>query len=959
MSCYCELTYLFANCNGVIMLQNINKNTPYIVCTFLLLVVGVTIARAQQLGGNPPSVKWQQINTPAAKIIFSKGLDSAGMRIANIISHMNSLTQPTIGYKQKQVSILLQHQTVVSNAYVGLAPFRSEFYLTPDQNSFELGTLPWADQLAIHEFRHVQQYNNFNVGLSKAMHFLFGEAGQALGNDLAIPNWFFEGDAVYNETLVSRQGRGRLPYFFNGYRSIWAAGKNYSWMKLRNGSLVDYIPDHYPLGYMMVAYGREKYGDTFWKNVTQDAAAYKSLFYPFQSAIKKYSGVNYTTFRNAAFNHFKDQFKDDGITKPAKKNQHFIADEENPSYINDSTIIYLKTTYHQRPKFVIKTGNKERTVAVRSLSLDNYFSHRNNKVVYASYKPDPRWSYRMYNDLMVLDIKTGEEKRITHKSRYFSPAFSTDGQKIVAVHIDGTGKSQLHVLNAQNGKLIKALPNPRRYVHTYPQFYDSETILSTARDSVGFVNMLLTNIQTGDIRFLGGSGTPVGFTKVKTGGVFFTKTYELKDKLFLLSDYQIFEIQDPSRNNQISFYQPAANDNRVAWVTPTAFGYKINQADRKKTRLIERIDNGVYDAFNMGITSLTKDSAASILESMPSDTLPVRKYSKAYNLFNFHSLIPTFSDPNYTIALQGENVINTFQSQLLFNYNRNEGFKEIGFDAVYAGLYPFISAGFDYTVDRRARYQNINVYWNETDFHGGLQVPLNLSSGKNITSLTLGSSLHYSKTAFHAIYQSILNSSYTYVNSTIAFTNHIQQARQNIYPRFGQSFTLNYRRAINGLHANQLLTAGTFYLPGMFKNHSLIVNLAHQQSGQDNVVSFSNNFPFSRGYTSENLYNLEKFGLNYHFPIAYPDAGIANTLYFLRIRANLFYDYTEGSYFYTNKVTIKSDFRSAGAELYFDTKWFNQHPLTFGVRYSRLLNSDIFGGLGPNVFEVVLPVSFF
>ena len=60
-------------------------------------------------------------------------------------------------------------------------------------------------------------------------------------------------------------------------------------MKLRNNSMKDYVPDHYPLGYLMVNYGREKYGLDFWSKVTHDASAFKGLFYPFQKAIKKYS----------------------------------------------------------------------------------------------------------------------------------------------------------------------------------------------------------------------------------------------------------------------------------------------------------------------------------------------------------------------------------------------------------------------------------------------------------------------------------------------------------------------------------------------------------------------------------------------------------------------------------------------------------------------------------------------
>src|SRR6201996_6240555 len=300
-----------------------------------LLLATATLTKAQQFGGNPPSIKWQQVNTPAAKVIFPQGLDSLGLRVANIVEQMNKDIQPTIGNKQKQVSILLQNQTTVSNAYVGLAPFRSEFYLTPEQNSFDIGSLPWDEQLAIHEFRHVQQYNNFNVGVSHVLKIIFGEGGQAAGNELSVPNWFFEGDAVFNETHVSDQGRGRLPYFLMGFRALWQDNRDYSYMEIRNGSLRDYTPDWYPLGYMMVSYGREKYGDDFWKNVTHDAAAYKGGFYPFERAVKKYSGISLYDFRSNALEYFEFQFYDDRIADVQFKiPRHFDADKEYPAYMN-------------------------------------------------------------------------------------------------------------------------------------------------------------------------------------------------------------------------------------------------------------------------------------------------------------------------------------------------------------------------------------------------------------------------------------------------------------------------------------------------------------------------------------------------------------------------------------------------------------------------------------------------
>ena len=107
----------------------------------LLLFAGV--AHAQEFGGNPPSIKWDQVNTPAAKVIFPVGLDTEGLRVANIVTQMNGAIQPTIGFKQRQVSILMQNQTTITNAYVQLAPFRSEFFFNAWAEQF------WHRQFAL------------------------------------------------------------------------------------------------------------------------------------------------------------------------------------------------------------------------------------------------------------------------------------------------------------------------------------------------------------------------------------------------------------------------------------------------------------------------------------------------------------------------------------------------------------------------------------------------------------------------------------------------------------------------------------------------------------------------------------------------------------------------------------------------------------------------------------------
>lgn len=931
----------------------------------LLLSLAALKVKAQQFGGNPPSIKWKQINTPAARVIFPAGLDTTALGIAQIIQRINPAVKPTIGYKQQQVSIVLQNQTTTANGYVGLAPFRSEFYLMPMQNSFELGSLQWPVQLAIHEFRHVQQYNNYNVGLSHALKILFGEGGQALGNDLSVPDWFFEGDAVYNETLVSKQGRGRLPFFFNGYRALWANNRRYSWMKLRNGSYRDFVPDHYPLGYMMVAYGRERYGDTFWKGVTHDAASFKSLFYPLQSAMQKRTGESYVNFRNGALDYFKQQFKGDESDNDVKANQHFIADRQYPAYVNDSTLIYLKSDYSHIPQFIVKTGNIERAIAVQDINTDDYFNYHDGKIVYAAYRPDVRWGYRNYNELVVLDINTGKQRRISITTKYFSPAFSDDSKMIVAVHVDPSGKSELHVLNAADGRLITILPNKANLFYTYPKFYGNDRLIAAVRNNEGKMSLAQIDLKSGAATYLlPFTYQPIAFPTIQNDTVYFSKTSGTEDKLYALSlkTNELFSVGGLPEKGAVGKYQPALTANKLAWVNFTAFGYKVDEIDRDEAQLILVNNSRASDLSDLGVDKLEKDSSANIIATVNKEPLPITKYSKWHGLFNFHSLIPNLNDPNYSLAIVGENVLNTFQSQLSFNYNRNEGYKRLGYSAIYGALFPYISAGADYTFDRKSFFKGNNVYYNETDLHAGLQVPLNFTAANHSTGLRFGTDVYYSRNSFQQAFQNqFADRQYTYLNNYISFSNQIQQARQNINPRFAQSISLNYKTAISSITANQFLVSGAFYFPGLAVNHSLVVSAAHQQKGESNAISFSNDFPFSKGYESVSLTNMNKVGVSYHFPVFYPDAGLANLAYLLRLRGYLYYDHTyaTSNQFTLNGAPFRAKFRSAGAAVFFDTKWFNQQSISFGIRYSRLLDTDYFGGNGKNRVELVLPVSIF
>lgn len=913
--------------------------------------------KAQQFGGNNSSIHWKQIKSKPARVIFPDGADSIAKRILDIIDHLDSTTLKSIGIKKRKINVVLHDQTTISNAYVGLGPFRSEFYLTPVQNSFEQGSTPWPDQLASHEYRHVQQYSNFNVGLSKILGILFGQEGQALANDGAIPNWFFEGDAVYNETTLSSQGRGRLPYFFKDYKALWQAKKTYSWMKLRNGSYKEFIPDHYALGYLLVAYGYQKYGDTFWMNVTQNAAAYKGLFYPFQRAIEKYSGIKFYQFRENAINYFKNELDSQNNENIKIQHQTFKS-EEYPFKTNDSTVIFVSSSYKKIPAFVISVNGKERKIRNKDISLDNYFSYKKGFIVYAAYQPDNRWGFKDFSDLKLLNVSTGDERSLTKHTKYFSPDLNDSCTLIIAVNVTQGSKNNLELLNVKDGNSIKKLPNVHQFFYTYPKFVNDSVVIAAVRNNEGKMAFSLFNIKTNNEELL----TPftfnvIGFPCIHLDTLYFSSSYKRNDKLmaFNLRERKLFELIPKQSINSNGYYQPSADDHNLIWTTFTYKGFKIKESVKNNINWLPvsaaDYSNGTSD---FGATAVNNKK---YLFNIPHHEYTVEPYKKTSHILNFHSIEPDINDPVYSIHILSENILNTLQSQVSLSYDRNEGYKKGGVSFNYAGLYPYLSAGMSYTVDRSALLRNKIIYWNETETFGGLNLPLNLSHGRSLTFMNIGTQYTYNHSAFQGGIKP-QNISYSYLNNFFSISNQVQQARQNIYPRFAQSLTIKYLNTLTQYEGRQFTANANLYLPGILTNHSIILNSAVLLKDTLRQISFSSGFPFSRGYSAFNFHQMFKYGINYHLPLIYPDAGIANIVYFLRIRSNLFYDHTQVMDYRNNHTAYHLSFRSLGAELFFDTKWWNQSPITFGIRYSHLLDQDLIYSRGERV-EFILPLNIF
>ena len=936
---------------------------------FIFFLFSFLFVSAQQFGGNPPSLKWKQLNSDTARIIYPAGLDSQAQRVSTVV-HYLAANDHSLGNRLKKINIVLQNQTTIANGYVALGPYRSEFFMTPSMNNFDLGSLDWPTQLALHEYRHVQQFNNFKTGLSKFMSYLMGEDGLALAINAAVPDWFYEGDAVYNETVYSEQGRGRIPFFTNQYPAIWQAGKNYSWMKLRNNSLKDYVPGHYPLGYLLVNYGYEKYGSGFWEKVTQRAAAYKSLFYPFQYGIKKETGLKYHVFRKEALDFYKKDSSELLMSNGAsqvKRNQGSGAGEQKitsptlkyvtnyffPYSMENESLLYLKSSYRKRPAFVIKDNAGEHVLRIKDISLDEQFSYRNGKIIYAAYKPDVRWGWRNYSELRLLDAVTGKQKKLTHRSRYFSPDISGDGKKVATVHYDVYGKSELHILDATSGEIIQRIHSGDISLFSDPKFIDGNSVVTCARFADGNMTLMLANIASGSLKRL----TPpaynvIGYPSIYKGKIYFTASYAGNDDVFVLqlSDNKIFRVTQSATGN----YFVNASESKLIYSNFTAEGYQLKSFDLINTGLQEVDSNGWRRPAN----KFPIAHAGSFKAINPADiagrNFTPGKYKKGTKPINFHSWWPYYEDPEFTFSVYGENVLNTLQTELYYLYNQNDKTNAFGLSTVYGAWFPYLSGGVEYTINRTDTFNRLTREWNQLDTRIGLNIPLNFSGDRFFRFLNFGSSYVFrieNNTGPNK--NSFAENNFSYLSHFLTYSQFVETARQHIYPRFGFTASMQLQDAISYYNSYQFITSGNIFLPGFLSTHSIVLNGSFQQRDTLRAL-FSNRFAYSRGYNEFYFSRMWKLAGNYHFPVWLPDWGFANLLYFQRIRANVFYDFTK---VYSRNKKVTADQRSTGVEIYADTRWWNSYPLTFGFRIGRLLDIDFLTGQKRTFFEFILPVS--
>ena len=938
----------------------------FLKSSFLFLFIATYSGFSQTFGGHYSKIKWQEINTENVRVIFPKGNDLQAARIADVINYLQKNGKTSAGPKSKKIDLVLQTEQVISNGFVTTSPFRSEFYTTAPQDFASLGSTDWLDLLAVHEYRHVLQYSNSDIGYTKFMHYIRGQAGWGSVIHYRTPTWFLEGDAVLAETIFSENGRGRNPEFFKEQRAVILNNTDYSYMKASNGSFKDIVPNAYPLGFSMVNYVRNHYGERVGSRILAETAASPFSYAVFSRFTKKYTGHTTKELYEETYDDLQRKWNAELKNKQLTKSEIIsplpktVTQYSFPIYTEDGSVFSLKKSFTETPSLVqIKNGQEEEITKI-GISAQEFLSYKNNVFVWTETSMDPRWANKNYSNIISYNLISKEKRQLTEKEKLFSPEISFDGNKIVAVENNSKIESSIAILNSKNGNVLKKINPIENAYYSYPKWSENDAsviYLAKVHSKIAFFKFDIaseTNTQITDW-----TAHTIGHFQVQKNRLYYSASYDGILNIYALN------IDQPKIIEQISSVKIAAstptissNGEKMVYSEFTLNGYELREQNISDgnpilTNIPKPVDQKRYEI------KTTKVENA-FLDSLPKTEYTSTNYSGFFKGIKLHSwgidiLNSTVEDQVYTLKFK--NILNDFSASLNLIHNANENTFEKNAAISYAKHFVVLNAQAS-TSERNSLYANFD----ETKLGVGFSIPLQSINGNYLRSFEVSSNFFQHITDNYYTYsgESSYFSNFKSYDAQLVLSNFRRTALQNIAPKFGQYLEINFQKSLS-FHepAKNLNAVAAMYLPGAIPNHSLSFIGYWSKQDIENNYQFTNRFNYARGYSATP--DKEGFTLasNYELPIAYPDWGFLNFTYFKRVRANVFYDqtFTETFHHVNGDFTLEYENltrKSYGIELMFDNTFFNKYGVSFGLRTSFLTNELPKLNSDPTVTEFII-----
>ena len=895
---------------------------------FLSLLVFLTFAHAQiDTMQDRPDLKWQKIEDKNFQVIFPSTSESEANYILNLLNYYRDPVNGSYDANLRNWPLVLRTERAKPNGFVALMPRRSEWFshaaITPIISSLE-----WNQSLAIHEYRHMVQYDFLKRDNLQYGYYLFGEFGQAALMALTAPQWYFEGDAVWAETVLSDAGRGRNPRFSTRLKAMVLNNNIPSYDEFLGGVYTTKIPNHYVFGYYLITRAYNIYGEGVWREVISNAAKSPVNPFTFYNAFEHVTGKSFKDFFNETASELKNEWKGQ------VSNTNTIYTEYDQPINSSEGLYYLKKDLDSF--WTLYKDDKE----ITALDVEPRFSKidiKRKKLVYTQFLPHFRYGYKDYADLFLLDLKSKSTKQITKGRRLFHPSVHPTKDQILAVEFEQDFKVSLFDFDGKRLQEIK----PFNYTVAEAVWHNDHAV-AIAFDKEGMKYI-------GKLDLITYKFTPM--QKALRNNVYNLRVAD--DKVYFEADddgiINVFSMNlsdgklSRCTNETIAAFAPFVQDTSLSYVEEIGNGQSIKSVKLDCSEVEDLHSNYLGNSPSTDYHN-TEKVAVDDFYKLHTKKHVTKEYNEIHGAFKPHSW-NFFGGRGLQLGVSAQNYLNTLSSNAAIGEGVNENGLFANLSLNYKKFYPIVSFNLDY----QERANDVDQ-WSESFIGAGITLPYQYRHGlfNSLSSLTVnGGKLEVSERKTARSYE--LDDEGLLLSSVLFQASFLKDRRfRELIPSFGANLQAQYIDA----SAEQTDTFSSYlgyakldiFTPGVLANHGMKLSLSSEYRTADpfsyriaSPAESINNYAFSRGYEFEYVSDWQKASLNYMTPISYPNHAFGKWLYINRVYTNLYYDHT--------KTSIPQSLNSFGAEMFFETLTLRLIPLTYGLRYINTLEKN------ENLFE--------
>lgn len=912
------------------------------ICGGYLLSLGTSMAQTLNTKQYPPDIAWRQLLTPHYQIIFPQEITAEAQNLARQLESLHNPLRYSLPVASPRWPILLNNRSCLGNGYVTLAPRKSVWYTTPAANNLS-GSVTWLKLLAVHEGRHMVQFDALNQGFTRMGYYFLGEYGTLLFSALAAPVWFWEGDAVCSETALTPLGRGRLPEFDKELRAQQLSGRSFSYAKAFLGSYRDYAGDYYQLGYLLVSEGRLLYGTHFWERVLASASRRSYNPFAFSRALRLATGRKVEHFYNEAMAQWRQRWQEKQRSLSLTDCQSIPV--KTPCYTNyiypqwreNGRILALKYGYGDLPT-LLEIGLDGNEKVITQLPNHEYLSCGPSKVVWSEYDAHPRWQEQVFANLVLYDLLKGERRNLSSEGYYLMAALAPDEKRLAAVKYTPSLRCYLVLMDTHEGREIGLLSDSLSSFIKHAAWSPDGRFLVYVRQENDAQTLTVYDCSRQQVRdLLPLSNENISHPVFFQDYVLYCSPFSGIDNIYAVSLSDGRRYQVTNRPFGAAYPQVHAADSLLVFSDYTVDGYRIaiQRLNPPSWRPIEEVEVGHSPVPEL-LTAQEEETNEPERELQPQDYL-LEPYNPLRNSFNVHSWVLFPASPYLLFGIMSNDILNTTALTTVVSCHTEEKTISGAANLSYAGLFPIISLNVDITTRQRVEKEaglTFRDRWQEKAIGLTVELPYDVGLGVWAQNWNISCGLQYTVVSGKAG-DTGDNGALLPLSLRVIYDKEKWQAARDLQPPWGYYCDLLYRYTPWRLdfYGHQFVFDGRGYLPGLGCHHGLAVAVAYEKQWAGNY-QYPHQITFPRGYMPRSSRQLFKNSWNYVLPLCYPDWALGSWFYLKRIHQVGFYDH--GMVFETRKWQL---YRSVGTELLADFHLFSL-PLTItaGVRLAYALD---------------------